>query len=102
MEVPRGSKSSNSSSLLFEGALELWEGIEPYISKAFDLVDDFGALEDILSWALLQDKQSKISKIEKEFNNYRCKCVSVCLYKHDTEDWGGKVGREGRGVVIHR
>lgn len=54
LEVPRGSKSSKSSSYLFGGMLELWEGIELYLSESFDFIADFEALDDILSWSLLQ------------------------------------------------
>lgn len=33
VEVPRGSKSSKSSSELFEGSVELWAGVELYLSE---------------------------------------------------------------------
>lgn len=44
VDVPRGSKSSKSSSMLFEGALAVCDVIEEYLSDAF-FVDDFDAVE---------------------------------------------------------
>jgi len=45
VDVPRGSKSSKSSSILFVGALEVCDGIEEYLSTAF-FVDGFDASVD--------------------------------------------------------
>lgn len=54
VDVPLGSKSSKSSSVLFAVTLELWEGTE------LALTDDFDALDDVFSLLLLQGRHSEI------------------------------------------
>lgn len=52
VEVPRGSKSSKSSSELFVGVLALKE--EVWFAESFDFFDGFDVLNDVLPLSLLK------------------------------------------------